>query len=220
VRVLAFDTATARGSVALVGEDGVCAEARVESAHRHSRWLLGTVEALLRGLDLAPADLDAFAVTVGPGSFTGLRVGLSSVQGLAVATGRPCVGRCTLDVLAVSAEGTAPIVVPLMDAFRGEVYWAVYGPAGAPPPEPRVAKLEVALQGLPAGTAFVGDAAAQKREVIRDAVPGAVFPDPHPFLASTLGRLALGDLAQGRAVPPSALRPLYVRAADIRPSGP
>ncbi|MFN8091405.1 MAG: tRNA (adenosine(37)-N6)-threonylcarbamoyltransferase complex dimerization subunit type 1 TsaB [Vicinamibacteria bacterium] len=89
----------------------------------HSRWVLGAADALLRGLGIAPGDLDGFAVTVGPGSFTGLQVGISSIQGLAIAAGRPCVGLSALDLLALAAAtagGAASRIVSLMDAFRGE----------------------------------------------------------------------------------------------------
>lgn len=196
--------------------EAVLAEARVVTGEGHSRWLLPAVEALMGGLGLELWSVDAFAVTTGPGSFTGLRVGLSSVQGLALASGRPCVGLPALDVLAGAAAGRSGTIVALMDAFRGEVYSGVYDAAGGLRGERRVGPLESVLEGLPAGAAFVGDAAAASRKAIRAAVPGAVFPEVGPFLAVPLAAAALWRVASGATVPPSALLPLYLRGADIR----
>lgn len=219
MRILAVDTTTPRGSLAVVGEEGVLAEARVLTAEGHSRWLLPAIDALLRGLGIQALDLDGFAVSTGPGSFTGLRVGISTVQGLALASGRPCVGRVALDVLAGQVVSSARTVVALMDAFRGEVYSAEYCEGGLVG-ERRVGALAAALHDLPPGAAFVGDAVAARCEAIRSQVEGALFPQIDLFLAAALGREALRDVAEGRTVAPSSLRPLYLRGADIRVASP
>jgi tRNA threonylcarbamoyladenosine biosynthesis protein TsaB len=217
VRVLAVDTSSPRGSLAVAGPEGVLAEARLVTADGHSRWLLPAVAALLQGLGLEAGGLDLFAVTTGPGSFTGLRVGLGSVQGLALASGRPCVGVPTLDVLAASAAGSSGTIVALIDAFRGEVYSGVYDAAGSLRGGRTVGPLAAVLGGLPAGSGFVGDAAAEHREAILQAVPGAVFPGWARFLAPPLAAVAVRVASGGGTVSPSELRPLYLRAADIRP---
>jgi tRNA threonylcarbamoyladenosine biosynthesis protein TsaB len=217
VRALAVDTTSPRGSVAVVGPEGVLAEARVVTADGHSRWVLPAASALLGGLGLEPAAVDVFAVTTGPGSFTGLRVGLGSVQGLALAAGRPCVGVSTLDLLAATARGSASTIVALVDAFRGEVYSGVYDGAGRATGEGRVGLLAGMLPGVPPAAAFVGEAARDHREAIEAAVEGAVFPDFPAFLAASLGAAALSLAASGRTVAPSGLRPVYLRGADIRP---
>jgi len=217
VRVLAVDTTTSRGSAAVAGPEGILAEARVTTADGHSRWLLPAVSVLLQGLGLLDArDVDAFAVTVGPGSFTGLRVGLGSIQGLAMAAGRPCVGLSTLDVLAAAAAGSAATIVALLDAFRGEVYSGVYDGEGRLRVDRCVGPLTRVLEGLPSGTAFVGEIDAPGLEAIRSSVPGAVFPLTEAFLAGPLAVRALRMAEAGHTVPPSALRPLYLRSADIR----
>jgi tRNA threonylcarbamoyladenosine biosynthesis protein TsaB len=216
VRVLAVDTTTRCGSLAVAGPDGVLAEARVVADGGHSRWLLSAAEALLGGLGIAAGALDAFAVTTGPGSFTGLRVGLGSVQGLAVASGRPCVGLSTLDVMALSAAGSSGTIVALIDAFRGEVYSGVYDSVGALRGERRVGRLEAVLDGLPRGTAFVGEAALAGRAAIGESVPGAIFPEGGRSLAATLALAARRLASAGRTVSPAELRPLYLRDADIR----
>ncbi|HSD29461.1 MAG TPA: tRNA (adenosine(37)-N6)-threonylcarbamoyltransferase complex dimerization subunit type 1 TsaB [Vicinamibacteria bacterium] len=220
MRVLAVDTSSARGSLAVAGPEGVLAEARVVTAEGHSRWLLPGVAALLQGVGIDAASLDLFAVTTGPGSFTGLRVGLGSVQGLALASGRPCVGLSTLDVLAASAAGSSGTIVAVVDAFRGEVYSGVYDASGRLRGERAVGPLAAVLEGVPAGSAFVGDVAVAEREAIRRAVPGATFPDWARFLAPALAIAALPIAASGAAVSAADLRPLYLRAAAIRPSRP
>ncbi len=220
MRVLAVDTSSPRGSLAVAGPEGVLAEARVVTSEGHSRWLLPAVAALLQGLGLEPGAVDVFAVTIGPGSFTGLRVGLGSVQGLALASGKACIGLPTLDVLAESAAGSSGTIVALIDAFRSEVYSGVYDAAGRLRGDRAVGPLAAAIAGLPMGSAFVGDPAVEHREAIRLAVPGAVFPAAAAFLAAPLAASALRLCAAGATVAPSALRPLYMRGADIRPPRP
>jgi tRNA threonylcarbamoyladenosine biosynthesis protein TsaB len=220
VRLLAVDTTTPRGSLAVAAGQGILAEARVLTAAGHSRWLLPAASALLHGVGLEARDMDAFAVTVGPGSFTGLRVGLGSVQGLALAGGRPCVGLPTLDVVAAAARGVAGTIVALLDAFRGEVYSGVYDGSGRLRGERSVGPLSRVLEGLPAGTAFAGEIDASMRDAIRSRVPDALFPATDGFLAATLAAMALPMAEAGAGVPPSALRPLYLRGADVRPPRP
>ncbi|HEY7923500.1 MAG TPA: tRNA (adenosine(37)-N6)-threonylcarbamoyltransferase complex dimerization subunit type 1 TsaB [Vicinamibacteria bacterium] len=216
MRVLAVDTTSPRASVALSGASGILGEGRSVSEAGHSRWVLPAIEALLRDQGLEAGALDLFAVTTGPGSFTGLRVGLGTVQGLALASRKPCLGVPTLDVLAHAAAGAAATLVALMDAFRGEVFSAVYDGEARLVGEHRVGKLEDVLQGLPRGSAFVGDAAVAQRAAIEAAVEGAVFPETSAFLAAPLALLALR--AERPTVAASELRPLYLRAAAVWPT--
>ena len=220
MRVLAIDTSSPRGSVAVVGSEGVLAEARVVTGEGHSRWLLPAVSALLQGLAVDAGTIDVFAVTTGPGSFTGLRVGLGSVQGLAMASGRPCVGLSTLDLLAGCASASSGTIVALVDAFRGEVFSGVYDAAARLRGERAVGRLEDVLRSVPAGTAFVGEVAVARREAIREAVPGAIFPEFPRFLAPALAAAALPLAASGSTVSAADLRPVYLRPAAIRPSPP
>jgi tRNA threonylcarbamoyladenosine biosynthesis protein TsaB len=216
VRVLAVDTTTPRGSLAVVGERGVEAEERETATHGHSRWLLAGVERMLRGLGLEAQELDGFAVTVGPGSFTGLRVGMSSVQGLALAAGRPCIGRPSLDILARSAVGQAPLIMALVDAVRGEVFSGLYDGAGSLRDARRAGPVRELVGGLEDEVAFVGDGSLRHRSEIESLLPSAVFPNVDLFLAAELGRVAVEALRAGEGVAPDALRPLYLRGAHIR----
>jgi tRNA threonylcarbamoyladenosine biosynthesis protein TsaB len=212
VRVLAVDTTTARESVALVDAGLVLGEVRLQPAI-HSVRLLPSVAFLLEALGLSPADVDGYAVAAGPGSFSGLRVGISTVQGLALASDRPCVGISALDALGARAAGTAEIIVALMDAYRGEVYGGIYDAEGRPRSEPRAAPVALILETVPDGAAFIGDGAERYRSEIAGARPGAVFPRRGLFLAGTVARLAEERLAAGQGVRASELRPLYLRDA-------
>src|SRR5450432_4109727 len=145
MKVLAVDTTSERESVALSDGSVVLAEVRLRTTRGHSPYVL-------------PAAVEGYAVTLGPGSFTGVRVGLSTVQGLALAAGRPCLGISTLDVLAMHVQGEAPTLVPMVDASRAEqVFAARYDAFGHPREAPRaVAPADLAreLEGI---VAFVGD---------------------------------------------------------------
>jgi tRNA threonylcarbamoyladenosine biosynthesis protein TsaB len=220
VRVLAVDTTTERGSVAVTEDDCVRGEVRLASSEGHSRRLLPAVDFLLHSLGLRPGDVEAFAVTTGPGSFTGLRVGLSTVQGLALGANRPCLGMSALDVLAARIAGTAPASVALMDAYRGEVYGAVYDGEGVMVGRASVERPEALVARTPEVAAFVGDGAERHRELIVSLRPRALFPPRSLFLAGTLGRLAAPRLKRGEGVAPAELRPLYLREPDIRRPAP
>jgi tRNA threonylcarbamoyladenosine biosynthesis protein TsaB len=215
--VLAVDTTTARESVAVVSDGEVRGDVRLFSSDTHSRRLVPAIDFLLAQLSLAPTALEGFAVTTGPGSFTGLRVGLSTVQGLALASGRPCFGMSALDVLAARIVGQGPRLAAVMEAYRGEVFAALYDEAAQPLGGPLVTPLEDWLRTLPAGVAFTGDAALAHRAVIEACCAGPVFPHRSLFLAGTLGALAEPALRAGRGVPAEELRPLYLREAHIRP---
>jgi tRNA threonylcarbamoyladenosine biosynthesis protein TsaB len=215
--VLAVDTTTANGSVA-VGEPGrVRGELRLASEDAHSARLLPGVEFLLASLALTPADLGGYAVVAGPGSFTGLRVGLSTVQGLALASGRPCLGVSALDLLAERMRGAAPHLAAMMEAGRGEVYAGLYDGAARPLGEALRVEPAAFLARVPAGAAFLGDWVLEHESHVRAAQPAAVLPRRSLFLAGTLARVAAARLAAGEGAGPEALRPLYLREADIRP---
>jgi tRNA threonylcarbamoyladenosine biosynthesis protein TsaB len=216
MRILAVDTTTARGSVALVDGDATLGEVRVRSASGHSGWLVSAIDFLLGQVSWKPLDVEGYAVTTGPGSFTGLRVGLSTVQGLALASKRPCLGLSALDTLAALVAGRAPTLVALMDAYRDDVFTARFDADARPLGAPRVAPFSRALEGLSGPVAFVGDAVERYRDKILAMRPDALLPHGEPFLAAVLGRMAGPRLARGEGVLPEALRPLYLREAEIR----
>jgi len=219
MKVLAVDTTSVRESIALAVDGALVAEVRLQTADGHSRHVLPAIAFLVECAGLAPRDVEGYAVVVGPGSFTGLRVGISTVQGLALAASRPCLGVSTLDVLAATIRGEAPTLVAMVDAGRGDqVFAAVYDAEGRLRSGPEAAAAEAVAAGVEGEAAFVGDGAERYRAAILRTRPEARFPPRDLYLAGTLALLAEPRLHEGEGQPPSALRPMYLRAADIRPS--
>src|SRR5436309_4080848 len=127
MRVLAIETATPAQSVALLDEDRLLAESSYEAERSRGGQLLPTVDYVLRKARVAAKELDAVAVSIGPGAFAGLRVGLATAKGLALGTGAAVVGVSTLEALAAGYEPAEEITIcTLLDAYRGEVYLAVF----------------------------------------------------------------------------------------------
>jgi tRNA threonylcarbamoyladenosine biosynthesis protein TsaB len=218
--VLALDTTTRSGSVA-VARDGDVIELTVSDASRsHAERLPAELRDALGRAGATLAQVDVFAVATGPGSFTGLRIGIATMQGLAFANDRPLVGISGLDALAHAAAPRDRYVATWVDAWRGEVYAALYDNERevlAPvvdTPVSVVAACRERVESHP--IAFAGDGAAAYRHVIHDMLgERARFADPiAPPIAGTVATLAARAAADGHRPSPDAIRPLYVRRPD------
>lgn len=126
MKILGIETSTMLGGVAIADEKGLIAETRLNVKSTHSERLMATIDEQLRQSDLALSDIDVFAVASGPGSFTGLRIGLSTAKGLCYATGKPLVMIPTLEAFARSFPFSKHPVCVMLDARRGEVYAAIF----------------------------------------------------------------------------------------------
>ena len=124
--ILAMDTATMVSSVAVTTEDRVLAELTAETRFTHSETLVANIEEVLRLADVKREELSAVAVSLGPGSFTGLRIGLAAAKAIAYALSIPLVGVPTLEVLAAAFPSPGAVVAPLIDAQKGNGYFALY----------------------------------------------------------------------------------------------
>ena len=220
MRLLAVDTATRICSVAVVENNVLLAELTVNHGHTHSTHLMPMVDALLFQCRLSVQDLDGFAITIGPGSFTGLRIGLSTIKGLAFALGKPAAGVSTLDALAYQFPFAGCLICPMIDARKGEVYAAGYRyqegtlnqvwQAGAVSPEDLAS-------GIKETCLYVGSGAPLYRDRITElAGSRAVFAPSgqNDLRAATVGILGLQRLGQGEPTPLSQLNPWYIRASD------
>jgi tRNA threonylcarbamoyladenosine biosynthesis protein TsaB len=218
--VLALDTTTRHGSVALA-RDGAIIDANVgDPAVTHGQRLPGDLTRLLDRHSLRVRDIDLFAVAAGPGSFTGLRIGIATMQGLALANGKHIVGISALDALrhSLESEGGSGELAVWMDAHRGEVFSALYrgtfvveGPTVEKPSD-----ILARWRGQYGDSSmrFAGDGALVYGDLIRAVLPGAGVPLEVPMLAPSIALLA-GERAQkGETVPPDAIRPVYVRRPD------
>ncbi len=212
--ILSLDTTTRAGSCALLRDDRVLREYTGDGSRDQAERLPGDLSTLLEHVGLALEAIDAFAVATGPGSFTGLRVGIATMQGLAMATGKPLIGISAFDALAMLASGDR--IATWIDAWRGEVFAALYEhghQTGAPVVAPPDVLLEQ-LRGQP--TLFTGDGAAVYEARIR-AVLGesARFTTPvAPPLAGAVATLAGQAFRRGDRPLPHAIRPIYVRRSD------
>jgi tRNA threonylcarbamoyladenosine biosynthesis protein TsaB len=225
--VLALDTTTRRGSAALLRHGTLLGCEIGDAARTHGQRLPGDIIRLLDRHGLNVRDIDLFAVAAGPGSFTGLRIGIATMQGLALANSRRIVGISTFDALnlagrlALSPQPLAlqSAVGAWLDAQRGEVFSALYrgdelidGPSVGKPDD-ALARWTATLN-LKDDVTFVGDGALTYAQVILGVLPNASILPNVPPLAPAIARLAEEAAARHEAVSPDAIRPIYVRRPD------
>lgn len=213
-------------SVALVDRQKLLAEICLNSKQYHSRRLLLVISTLLEEADVKFNDLAGIAVALGPGSFTGLRIGLATAKGLAHASGKPLVAIPTLDGLALNAAGAHGLICPVLVARRQEVYTALYrwqegelcclASYQAVAPSSWVAQL--ISYGEP--VYFLGDAVMPYRDVWQELGERAVFLPPENILprAAHIARLGQQRLSRGQVDDLFQLKPLYLRpsAAELK----
>ena len=223
MRILAIETATPSVGCALWDEGGPVASFMLVGRQRHAEVLMPAIDDLCRQAGWSVADLTGVAVDRGPGLFTGLRVGLATARAIATACRVPADGVTSLEALAHSHRRRTGLLVPVVDARRGEVYWALYHADGAslrelrPPAVASPESLATELAGLDGTALAVGDGASRYKEVLLNT--GAIIGDegemwPSALAVAELGALRLAGRAPG---PPDELpAPLYLRQADVR----
>ncbi len=217
MRVLAIDTALEACSAAVLDtETGVLASESRPMARGHAEALIPLIARVMAEANMPFGDLDRVAVTTGPGSFTGLRVGISAARGIALSTGKPAFGLTTLAAFAapyIAADDSISLAVAI-DARHGHVYLQVFGPGGRTLVPPRVASIRDAVRIAATGrTRLTGNAA----RAVAAAWPANELP---PLLVeeqkvpdiSWVARL--GAVANGG---PDTVKPLYLRAPDAQP---
>jgi len=209
MRIFAADTSSERGSVCILQDGEILGEVRLRSSVQHSDRLFRSIDFLFKYVPFSMADVDLFAAARGPGSFTGLRVGLSAMEAFAAAYGKPGAGVSTLEALAWKSGVDQVLIAPVIDARRGEVYGALYRRVNDTLNEirpPSVMAPQQWFASLPAaGIAFCGDGALRYREWITR--PEWSVCDMDLYLAATVAHLAASP---GRG----PLAPLYVRRTE------
>jgi tRNA threonylcarbamoyladenosine biosynthesis protein TsaB len=221
MHILAVDTATEVCGVALAREDGhVQAELRLNQGLTHTAALMAAIEAVLGLVRLTLDEVDAFAVTQGPGSFTGLRIGISTVKGLAMATGKPLVGVSTLAALAHQASEGTPWVCPMIDARRRQVYWSVYQRQGAvlvPVQPEQVGPALNAADQVSGPCLFIGNGVPLYGTTLRERLPQwfqAAGGGLDAISPGAVARLAGQRLGQGVVQDVHRFEPVYLRPSD------
>jgi tRNA threonylcarbamoyladenosine biosynthesis protein TsaB len=230
MRVLALDTTTRAGSVAIVDGDRVVDEQLGDASRTHAERMPAEILAMLAAHGRTLADVDLFAVASGPGSFTGLRIGIATIQGLAFVGGQPIVAVPALDALGhLAGQDGQPgdVVGAWMDAHRRDVFASLFRVSDAPLFEPeRLTAVDAAAVDDPTSTIarwralvgdepvrVIGDGAVLFADVVaRDAPSWRVMPASP--LAGAIGRLAVARALRGETVDPAGLQPLYIRRPD------
>jgi tRNA threonylcarbamoyladenosine biosynthesis protein TsaB len=214
VKVLALDTSTDACTVSLVGEPGPAYEITIPVRTGHAGSLLPLVDRLFSLSPHKKEEVGLIAVGIGPGSFTGIRIGIATAKGLALALGIPLAGVCTLDALARGALPSPLPVMPVIDARKSEIFCALYSPDGAALTKPMNIRPERLADMITAPTLFMGNAVPLYRDALSSALGGNYVEAPEDLWyprASVIGRMAAEQRDSGSLAP---AQPLYVRASD------
>lgn len=220
MRLLAMDTATEVCGVAVHVDGRLLAQRIAQQGLTHTKVLMTNIDAVLRQSGLNLNDLDALVVSIGPGSFTGLRIGISTAKGLAMATGKPLVGISTLAVLAHQAPGGTEWICPMIDARRNEVYWTLYQRQGGTLKQVAVESagpVHDALTAIKGPCVFIGNGAKQYADII---TKQSIHPvtlaslQAHPIAPGVLACLGQKRMAQGIVETLDSFTPIYLRKSD------
>ncbi|KGN02430.1 glycoprotease [Clostridium novyi A str. 4570] len=223
MKILSIESSTSSASCAILEEDRLLGEVNLNGKKQHSVILMHLIDNLLKDLKLSLDDIDAFAVSSGPGSFTGLRIGMATAKGLASATNKPFIGVSSLDALAFNLAYTDGIVCPIIDALRDNVYTALYSFKNG--------KLErltdymaihiddlisTIKNGNYDSVSFVGDAIPKFKEKLSSSFEKVNFAPNNVNLAraSSLGELGLSRIKEGLADDPLTFAPIYLRKSQ------
>ena len=219
MKLLTIDTSTSTSSVALTDAGKLLSEYLLNLEKTLASSLVRAIDAALRETGLGMADLDGIGVALGPGSFTGLRVGAATAKGLALASGKPVAGFSSLAMLAMNLPWAACPVCPMFDARKNEVYTALYDCRERP--EAKMADCVVSpvdfLENIAGPTIFVGDGAMKYRDLIVSRLgESAVFAPPytHQPRASRGASLTREVFSQGETVSIASLAPVYIRPSE------
>ena len=219
MKILALDTSAKTAAAAVVEENQILCRASVNVNLTHSQTLLPLCDSMLTAAGMTLRDMDLFAVSMGPGSFTGLRIGIGAVKGMAQGLSKPCVGVSTLEALACNYRGLTGVVCAVMDARCQQVYTATFQVDGGYPqrltPDEALAidELGEKLAALNGPVTFVGDGAALCYEALKDRLSAVLAPPQLRLQDAASVAFAAQNFLQngGQAQSASELMPQYLR---------
>ena len=222
MRILAFETSAKAGSVALMENGKLLAEDYQNTGLTHSQTLLSMAEMLLQHCGLTPRDVEAVAVAAGPGSFTGVRIGVAAAKGFAWGAQLPCCGVSTLEAMAQNLGIWEGLVVCAMDARRSQVYNAVFEAREGilsqccPDRAISLAELGEELKTAEKPIFLVGDGSILCYNTLKDTVPGLILPPEHKIhqRAAGVAIVANAKLEAGQICDAGALAPNYLRLSQ------
>ena len=220
--LLAFETSAKAGSVALMQEDKLLAESYQNSGLTHSQTLLSMAENMLKSCGFTPKDVTHVAVAAGPGSFTGIRIGVAAAKGFAWGSQIPCHGVSTLEAMAKNLAISDGIVVCTMDARRQQVYNANFEACGGvltrlcPDRAISLDELGGELENLQKPVFLVGDGSILCYNTLKDRVEHIILPPEHRIhqRAAGVALAAMEQIQQGIAGDPATLEPNYLRLSQ------
>ena len=201
--VLAIDSSSSTATCALVSEKGVLGEINLNDKKQHSVLLMDLIDDLLKYNNLKIKDLDGFAISEGPGSFTGLRIGMATVKGLSFGSKKPSVCVSSLDALAYNISGFNGIICPIIDALRGKECISLTD---------LIEKIKEKNEDV----IFVGDGISKHKEALKEALPNCSFAPSHSSYprAASVGELGLRLLESGVSHDLNTYAPIYLRKSQ------
>ena len=219
--VLGINTSTLEGSIALFGEQGLIGEYTLNIHATHSERLVPGIDRLMQDTGLAFSDLSGIAVAIGPGSFTGLRIGLASAKGLALASSLPLWGISTLEALARNLPFCIYPICPMLNARRKEIFWALYRFEGShlrPLEEEAVSPPDKVIENVQEKTVFLGDGAILYGDRLRERLGDRFLLAPLSLMnirASQVAEMGMVRGKMGEADDPITLSPRYIRRSEV-----
>lgn len=220
MNILAVDTSALTATVAIMKNGVSVFENNITNALTHSETLMPMIDYALKSVNLTPSDIDLFAVSSGPGSFTGIRIGVSAIKALAYSVNKPVYGVNTLYSLACNLSVVENVAIcPIMDARRSQVYNAIYkfnSNEVVEVEKPRALSIEELCNTINEKTYFVGDGVdVYKDTIIRLCGDNAVFAPPHMCLQKAASIAYAASVAnEANYISPEALEVIYLRKSQ------
>lgn len=220
MKILSLDTSATVATVAIAEDSRILAEYTVDNKNTHSESLLPMIEAVLSSLSLKISDIDLFALSSGPGSFTGVRIGAATVKGLAFGKDTPCIEVSTLEALAYNLVIRQGLICPVMNARRSQVYTALFRSDGErltrlmPDSALAISELDEILAKYEEPISLVGDGYDITEEALKST---SLFPTPSARRnqsAASVAAIAFDSFKNGRAVTSEALSVNYLRPSQ------
>ncbi len=220
--VLSVDSSYSTATCALIKDDKILAEINLNDKKQHSVILMRLIDSILKEYEIDINDIDAFIISRGPGSFTGLRIGMATLKGLAFASKKPLISVSTLDALAYNSISFQGIICPIMDALRDNIYTCLYKNENnnlTPLIKEQclnINELVTILKEQTLPIIFVGDGVAKHKEFLQENIPNSFFAPNHSNFpkASSVGELGIKKINDGVIENINSINPIYLRKSQ------
>ena len=220
--VLSVDSSYSTAPCALIKDDKILAEINLNDKKQHSVILMRLIDSILKEYEIDINDIDAFIISRGPGSFTGLRIGMATLKGLAFASKKPLISVSTLDALAYNSISFQGIICPIMDALRDNIYTCLYKNENnnlTPLIKEQclnINELVTILKEQTLPIIFVGDGVAKHKEFLQENIPNSFFAPNHSNFpkASSVGELGIKKINDGVIENIDSINPIYLRKSQ------